>query len=147
MPFMKLILLVHLACTFVMIGLMWFNQLVHYPLIGEVMRYQSGAYEKTRLRLATWVIAPPMLLEFLTAVLLVWKPIAAIGPVAVWTNLSLIILVWLITATHQAPKHEILGVDFVAHTHRNLLIVNWIRTSIWTIRGLFVIYLASQAFS
>ena len=142
---MKLILLIHLACTFVMIGLMWFNQLVHYPLIGQVVQYQSGAYEKTRLRLATWVIAPPMLLEFTTAGLLVWKPSGFVEPAAVWTNFSLLILVWLITATQQAPKHEILCIDFVAHTHKTLLIVNWIRTIIWTIRGLFLLYLATKA--
>ncbi|MFQ5650247.1 MAG: hypothetical protein ACE5IY_09935 [bacterium] len=136
----NLIFALHLASTFVMLGLIWFIQLVHYPLLAQISRYRAGAYHQTRMRLATWVFGPPMVTELITAVLLVWRP-AAVFPVKMaWVGLALLGVIWLATAFLQAPRHEILAIAFVEETHRKLVSSNWIRTVAWTVRGVLLCY-------
>lgn len=61
------IFIVHLAATLSMVGLIWFVQIVHYPLFAYVGAEKFIAYEAAHARLTTWVVAPPMLTEALTA--------------------------------------------------------------------------------
>jgi hypothetical protein len=50
MDMVKLVLLANLAATFFMVGLIWFVQIVHYPLFGQVGRdrvragYELGSF-------------------------------------------------------------------------------------------------------
>ena len=71
---MKLILLIHIFATLFMTGLIWFVQVVHYPLFGNVGDEQFKTYEELHQRLTTWVVVPAMLVEIATAVLLLKNP-------------------------------------------------------------------------
>ena len=64
-------LLVHCAVTWYMVGLIWFVQVVHYPLFAGVGDQASAAYQRAHMRKTTWVTLPPMLVEALLVVLLV----------------------------------------------------------------------------
>ena len=64
---MKLILLTQVFATLFMVGLIWFVQIVHYPLYANVGREQFPEYEALHNRLTTWVVGPAMLVEMLTA--------------------------------------------------------------------------------
>ena len=59
---MELLLLAHAGTTLFMVGLVWFVQVVHYPLFGRVGEDEFVAYS----RLTGWVVGPPMLLEAAT---------------------------------------------------------------------------------
>ena len=67
---MKLILLMQVFATLFMVGLIWFVQIVHYPLYANVGREQFPEYEALHNRMTTWVVGPAMLVELVTAVLL-----------------------------------------------------------------------------
>ena len=67
---MKLILLTQVFATLFMVGLIWFVQIVHYPLYANVGREQFPEYEALHNRMTTWVVGPAMLVELVTAVLL-----------------------------------------------------------------------------
>jgi hypothetical protein len=66
------VLLAHAASTLVMVGVIWFVRVVHYPLFEQVGKAAFAAYETAHARLTTWVVAPTMLVEALTGGLLLW---------------------------------------------------------------------------
>lgn len=134
-------LLVHLAPTFVMVGIIWFVQIVHYPLfarVGDFATY-SGAHS----RLTGFVVGPPMLLEAATAVALVLVPPRGVSTWLPGIGLALLAVVWLSTALLQAPRHRKLGGDFDPTSHRSLLASNWLRTVCWSARGLVVLWMVT----
>lgn len=123
-----------------MVGITWFVQVVHYPLLDKLSKYRPAAYEQSHIRLATWVVAPPMVVEMLSAVAFVFIHPSGIPSPLTWAGLSLVLLIWLSTATLQAPKHEILALQYVETVHRSLVRTNWIRTVAWSLRGLLLLY-------
>lgn len=130
-----LLLLVHLGATFFMVGLIWFVQVVHYPLFGAVGLDHFTRYENSHTRLTTWVVAPPMLLEALTGGLLLWfhpDQVANWQPV---TGLALLLVVWVSTACIQVPRHNRLSLGYDLAAHQALVWTNWIRTVAWSVRG------------
>src|SRR4028119_1320023 len=71
---MEWVLLLNLASTGVMIGVIWFVQVVHYPLFGGVGRDGWTDYAAAHGRRTTLVVGLPMLIERATGVPLVLRP-------------------------------------------------------------------------
>jgi len=142
----RLLFLAHLAATLFMLGVIWFVQVVHYPLFDKVGRAEFRVYEQRHTALTTWVVAPPMFLELMTALLLFWfKPAGVMG----WqlaTGLALVAIIWLSTALVQVPCHSGLSQGFDAIVHPRLVRTNWIRTVAWSLRGLLVLWMAMASF-
>ena len=126
--------LAHFAFTCFMTGLIWFVQLVHYPLYGAVGREQFGAYEREHMRRVSWLVGPLMLAEAVTALALLWHP----GPYA--ANFLLLAVTWLSTAVWQVPQHEVLREGFDAEASNRLVRTNWVRTACWSARSLLLLY-------
>lgn len=138
----RLILLGHLASTLFMTGVIWFVQVVHYPLFAGTGRAEFCAYERRHTGLTTWVVAPPMLAEAATAVLLFWFRPAGASTWQLVAGLALVAAIWLSTALLQVPCHERLCREFDPAAHRRLVSTNWIRTSAWSLRGALVLWVA-----
>jgi hypothetical protein len=136
---MILVLLAHVASTWTMVGLIWFVQIVHYPLYAQVGSDRFAAYEAAHNRLTTWVVGPPMLIEVVTAGLLVLVKPEQIPSSYLWCGVLLLAIIWGSTALLQVPQHEILTRGFAIDAHRFLVASNWIRTIAWTLRGVLVL--------
>ncbi len=134
--------LIHLASTLYMVGLIWFVQLVHYPLLGMVGRSEFLNYEREHVKQTTWAVSP-MLFEFSTGLLLIWNRPAGIPAWAVWAGFLLLLMIWLSTVLIQAPCHRRLEQGFEAGVHRRLVRSNWIRTICWSLRGILVIWMVA----
>jgi uncharacterized membrane protein len=141
---MMVVLLAHTAATLVMVGIIWFVQVVHYPLFEQVGKEAFAAYEMAHARLTTWVVAPPMLVEGLTGVLLLWYRPADILALQTWLGIGLIALIWLSTALIQVPQHDALSFGFDAAAHQTLVTSNWLRTIVWSARGLLVFWMLAR---
>ena len=126
-----------------MVGLIWFVQVVHYPLFGSVGREGFADYSQAHSRLTGFVVGPPMLVEAATAVALVLRPPDGVPFSLPLLGLILLAVVWLSTAFFQSPQHGILGRGFVATSHRFLVLSNWVRTVGWTARGLLVLLMTA----
>ena len=145
-PLVKLIFVVHLLSTLFMVGLIWFVQVVHYPLFAKVGPAEFLAYENAHTFLTTFVVMPPMLLEIGTAVLLaVFARPEGVSPVLAWAGLALVLVIWLSTFLLQVPQHEILGSGFAEPPHRFLVMSNWVRTLAWSARGVILGVMVWQA--
>jgi len=130
------VLPLHLLATLYMTGLIWFVQVVHYPLMGSVGQEHYEKYQRRHMRRTAWVVGPPMLVESVTAVLLLiqWP-----GPWT-WTGIGLLAIIWISTAFLQVPMHHVLEKGFDAAAHKRLVQTNWIRTAAWTFRSLFLLF-------
>lgn len=140
-------LLLHLASTLFMVGVIWFVQVVHYPLFARIGPEIFPAYSDAHSRLTTYVVGPPMLLELSTGVLLLLFRPAGVPAAALWIGLALISVIWLSTALLQVPRHETLGLGFDATAHRALVATNWIRTAAWSARGALVLWISARLIS
>lgn len=132
-------LLLHLAATAVMAGIIWFVQVVHYPLMALVGRDGYPAYQAAHARRTTFVVMPPMLVELATGVWLALRPSPYFPASAAWAGLALLAVVWLSTFFLQVPEHGRLERGFDPAAHRRLVRGNWIRTAAWTLRGVLVL--------
>ena len=135
-----------LACvfsTFAMTGLIWFVQIVHYPLFAAVGRDQFVAYEGRHTVLTTWVVMPLMMVELGSSIWL------AVHPLPGWSGLLiaaaiLTALIWLSTFFLQVPQHRILERGFDEAAWRFLVNSNWVRTVLWTARSVILCWMLSS---
>lgn len=140
---MLFLLVVQLFATLFMVGLIWFVQIVHYPLFAKVGRTEFPKYEQAHQRLTSWVVGPMMLIEIGTAAVLPLSLTSHTTTWLAWLCLALLIVIWLSTWFLQVPAHHSLQVDgFCDATHRKLVQTNWIRTVAWSLRGILVVAIA-----
>jgi hypothetical protein len=97
-------------------------------------------YEAQHSNLTTLVVGPVMLLELLSALLLLWYPPAGIKTWQLYFGLGLVGIIWLSTAVLQVPQHGILAQGFNQQAYESLVTTNWLRTLAWTLRSLLVCY-------
>ena len=76
------LLLIHLAATWALVGLIWFVQLVHYPLFSAVAPERFVVFEAEHSKRTTWVVAVLMPAEAITGMALALNPPAGVAPVA-----------------------------------------------------------------
>ncbi len=131
----------HLASTFYMVGLIWFVQVVHYPLFAAVGEDKFVEYEDHHQRLTTWVVGPGMLVELVSGVLLALTAADGRSSTILWVSMGLLAVIWLSTAFIQIPCHRQLSTGFNASSHQRLVRSNWLRTVAWTARGALILLL------
>jgi hypothetical protein len=142
---MHALLLANALATLFMTGLIWFVQIVHYPLFARVGGDVFPAYSRAHQTLTTLVVGPPMLVEALTALLLVVARPPQVAAWLAWTGLALVGVIWLSTAALQVPAHGRLVNGFDPQVGAYLVSTNWIRTIAWSARAAVVTAMLLQA--
>jgi len=142
---MTTILLIHLAATWFMVGLIWLIQIVHYPLFAAVGPDGFAAYAERHRRRISPVVIAPMLVELVTGGILLKQRPDGVDAWPVWTGAVLIAVVWLTTAFVSAPLHGRLAAAFDPALGRRLVATNWIRTVAWSIRGVLTVVMVGMA--
>jgi hypothetical protein len=80
-----------------------------------------------------------MLVEAVTAAMVLAIPPASMGRTLPAAGASLLVVIWLSTFLVQVRQHTRLSTGFHAITHRRLVRYNWLRTVAWTGRGILVL--------
>lgn len=141
---LDVLLLLNVASTWYMVGLIWFVQLVHYPLLNQVGEGNFATYERLNTRWTTWAVGPAMLVEVATAAALVfWTP-RGCSPWWLLGGLILLLAVWGVTAVCSVPMHARLERGHDAAAIAWLVGTNWLRTVGWTLRGILMAIIAWQ---
>jgi hypothetical protein len=133
------LLILHAAATLYMTGVIWFVQIVHYPLFSSVGRPGFTEYEREHVRRTGRVVVGPMLTELASSVAVVW---AVGGPLA-WIGLALVGVIWTSTWYWQVPAHRRLEAGFDAAVHVRLTRTNWVRAAAWTARSVIALALTA----
>ena len=123
-----------------MTGLVWFVQIVHYPLMGKVGPREFVDYEIAHTNRTSIVVAPIMLLELFSGLLYLYFQGWPLEWLASFTvNMYLLGLIWLSTFFLQIPLHRHLSGGFDQRAHQRLVRTNWLRTLLWTVRSLLLV--------
>lgn len=135
------LLLINAATSLYMTGLIWFVQVVHYPLFARIPSARFQDYEQRHQRLTSFVVAPVMLLELAASV-----AILVVGPLSTsnWVASGLTGVVWASTVGLQMPLHDRLAKGFDTAAIQVLVRSNWIRTVAWTVRSVLLIAKLAQ---
>ncbi len=142
-----LVLLTNLVATLFMVGLIWMVQIVHYPLFDDVGEQNYLSYQQRHQSNITYIVLPVMLVELVTAVMLLWYPIEGVDKSLVYGGIGLVIVIWLSTAFLQVPCHDKLVKGFDPAAYRWLVDSNWIRTFAWSLRGGLVTWMLVRVLS
>ena len=84
---MELVLLAHVGATLFMVGLIWFVQVVHYPLFGSVGREGFAGYSQAHSRLTGFVVGLPML--------------GRVGSLNASTSLAAVLYAWVLAGRRR----------------------------------------------
>lgn len=130
------VIVLHFSATVFMTGVIWFVQIVHYPLFAKVPVDAYPAYERQHQRLTTFVVAPAMVIELLSGAWLAHFLSDFRNSLLFAASGAVLIVVWLSTFFIQVPCHQSLTEKFSQQVHRKLVLSNWVRTIGWTVRSI-----------
>ena len=133
---MTWLFLLHLFSTAMMTGIIWFVQIVHYPLFTEVGSPGFSHFEAQHRAKTFWVVAPLMLLELGTGLMLLFTRPVWLSSWMTWAGLLCLAALWLSTFFIQVPLHARLDEGHQPEVIQKLVQSNWIRTAIWSLRSL-----------
>ena len=124
-----------LVASVYMTGVVWFAQLVHYPLLDRRSDFENFASEYQRRTL--WVVTPGLVLEVISAVgLIVFYPCAM-----TWIGLGVLVGIWALTLRYQIPQHlHLKKHGYNEQIHRDLVRSNLPRAILWTVRSAVMIW-------
>lgn len=143
-----LIALIHLLATTAMAGLIWFVQVVHYPLFANVPASASTAYAERHQRLTARVVGAPMAVEGVCALWLFFAPPAGVGRLIPFIAGLMLVVVLGSTVMLQVPRHGQLARTSAAHeiseVVTSLVTTNWVRTIGWSTRAVLAAVIVAQ---
>lgn len=135
----RLMVFAHVSATWFMVGLIWFVQIVHYPLMRYVGSTEFVNYEQLHSRLTTWVVGPAMLIEVATLAWLLYFHPPELSRSWLGASALLLAIIWISTQAIQVPCHAELCQRWDGAMHARLVTSNWIRTIAWSARGSLVV--------
>lgn len=134
------LLLINLIATWYLVGLIWTIQVVHYRQFDLVGESNWLDYHRRHTTGITWIVAPAMLVEAFSSLALIVRRPSVMPAGLAWGGAILVALIWISTACLQVPIHNRLAKTFDGDACRSLTAGNWIRTALWTARGVAMAY-------
>jgi hypothetical protein len=134
------VLLIHCSATWFMIGLIWIVQVVHYPLWVYVDGRESRPLHQKHSRSTGWLVGTVGGVEFMSAAMLLVSQQTALTVAGV----TILIAIWIVTVAVQVPLHRQLESEWSEPVIARLVRGNWIRTILWSVRGLIAMTLLRQ---
>lgn len=141
LPLPTIALLLNFIATLFMTGVIWYVQVVHYPLFSRVGVSTFREYESLHSNLTTAVVMLPMLVELGTALYLCLERPREVSAGEAALGAAMLGVIWFSTMFIQVPKHSLLSAGFDEKIHHALVATNWIRTLLWSARSVLMSWL------
>lgn len=129
------VLVLNTAASWTMVGVIWFVQLVHYPLLSVVPVDSAKAVAVEHQRRTGWVVMVPMTVEGVTTLLLLAMVPAGVAWFVPWLAGIPLAVALLATVLLSVPRHARMAANPDESVGRELVTTNWIRTIAWSLRG------------
>ncbi len=142
-----LVVVVHLASTWGIVGLIWMVQVVHYPLFLAVGQPEFVDYERAHTKRISYIVGPLMGVESVTALALLALRPEGVRLALILAGLVLLGVIHASTVLLQVPAHSKLSESYDRSMIVRLVRTNWIRTVGWTVRGCLAVVVVMQHFS
>jgi hypothetical protein len=129
-------LVLNALASAVMTGLIWFVQIVHYPLLAATPPENTVEVAIEHQRRTSLVVASPMALEGLTTLALLADAPTRIAAVWPWIGAMLLAVSLGSTVLLSVPLHARMARGHSPDTGTRLVRTNWPRTIAWTSRAI-----------
>lgn len=140
------LLIVNLVVSAILTGLIWFVQIVHYPIFLTVPPSAFKDFQVQHMHTTTQVVALPMVTELLLSIGLLWGLYPGRSPLTHYGAFICVAVIWLVTFFISVPIHNRLALHgYDNYLIRQLVATNWLRTFAWTLRTLLLLYMLTQA--
>ncbi len=139
------VLLGHLIFTSIMTGVIWVIQIVHYPSFHFIEKELYTAFQKFHMNKISIIVIPIMLAELITGMMLFLDK-SSKSPFLI-ISFVILVLIWLITGVFFSKAHNELMTGYQELVVNQLVVMNWIRTLLWTLRLLLLTYFVYLHFS
>ena len=137
---MKMLLILNLAVTCYLLGLILTVQVVHYPGFIYVDKKMFNRFHLFHMRRISLIVMLPMALELIFAAALSY----AQPDLLHFILLGLVVLIWISTALLSVPRHNKLSEFKNNRLISELVLTNWPRTTFWTLRMVVLLYLTQK---
>ncbi len=140
----RTLLVIHLAATLFMVGLIWTIHYVHYPLFANVGESTYASFQAAHVERIGKLLFVPWLTEGITLIGVL--ALAFLGGnkalrVPAVINGAAMAVVLVISGFWSAPAHAKLADGFDTSIHDQLMTVNLIRAIAWTVCGICAIWI------
>jgi len=129
------VLTVHLVSACIMVGVIWFVQLVHYPLLAVVPVESAKQVAEKHQKWTGIVVGPPMAVEGVSTLILWANTPAGVSWWLTWANGASLAVALLCTIFLSVPRHARMVEAPDARVGKELVLTNWPRTIAWTVCG------------
>jgi hypothetical protein len=133
---MNLLVAVNAASAWTMTGIIWFVQVVHYPLLATVPVGSARTVATEHQRRTGRVVMVPMAAEGVTSLRLMFERPAGVEWWLAWAGGVCVAVALLCTVLLSVPRHSRMASGPTEQTARELVITNWPRTVAWTAHGI-----------
>lgn len=138
------LLMVNMVATWTMVGVIWFVQVVHYPLLSVVPVESASTVAVDHQRRTGWVVALPMAAEGFTTLGLLFAAPDDVTSILPWIAAVLLAVALGCTVILSVPRHARMAAHPDELVGRELVVTNWPRTIAWSLRGLLVLVMVWQ---
>ena len=132
-----LVLIAHLIFSSVMTGVIWVIQIVHYPSFHFIEKELYTAFQRFHMNKISIIVIPIMLAELITGIMLLFDKSSKSHFLTI--SLIMLILIWAITGAFFSKAHNKLIIGYQELVVNQLVVMNWIRTLLWTLRLFFLL--------
>lgn len=126
-----------------MVGIIWFVQIVHYPLLASVRHDVSAMSAEHRWR-TTVVVALPMAVQGLSTLVLLAEVPDGVWNGWPWIAAALLAVALGVTAFVSVPLHVRMTDHGDLAAGRRLVTTNWWRTAAWTGHAVIATVMVAQ---
>lgn len=141
---MNVIVVANLVSAWMMTGVIWFVQVVHYPLLAlvpvEAAREAALEHQPRTAR----VVGLPMAVEGVTTLWLMFDRPAGVDWWLAWAGGVCVAVALLCTVLLSVPRHARMAERPDASVGRELVLTNWPRTVAWTAHGIVCVAIVLQ---
>ena len=126
---MKHIILFNFFISSFMLGVIFVNQFVNYPLLLIFDKNNIQKFHRHYVNKISIIVVPGMILELIVAILLIYNSVSLSI-----LNLFFLFIIYLSTFCIQVPIHETIKLESNRLIINNLVSTNWIRTFAWFLK-------------
>ncbi|MBA65128.1 MAG: hypothetical protein CMG55_04935 [Candidatus Marinimicrobia bacterium] len=127
---------IHTIFTSIMVGVIWVMQIVHYPIFRFVKKEEYNDFQNFHMKRISYIVVPSMIVELLSGIIVLYLNINI--SFQFQASMALLIIIWMLTGFVFSNIHNNLLNGFNIKTGYSLILWNWVRTTLWSIR-LFLI--------
>ena len=130
---------IHFLSTAIMVGVIWVIQLIHYPSFHFIKKSNYSKFQQFHMNRISIIVIPTMIIEIISGLLIFWSVFHS--NIFFISSLFILISIWAITFIFFTKMHQGLVFGYNQEIVNKLILINWSRTLLWSLRLIILCYI------